>query len=72
MCGLILNLPTHRLPHAVLKAVHACMYLSLSGPLDFCLVIQVLLNPCMILNACVHRLDLRFTSHLKDERFSIE
>ena len=40
--------------------------LSVSGPLDFCLLIQVLLSPHMILNACVCRLDLSFTSHPKD------
>ena len=32
-----------------------CHYLYVSRPLDFCLVIQVLTHPCMILNACVHR-----------------
>ena len=30
-------------------------YLPVSGPLDFRLVIQVLLRPCMIFNACIHR-----------------
>ena len=36
------------------RGVCACRHnLSVSGPLDFRLVIQVLLRPCMILNACV-------------------
>ena len=48
--------PTHRQPHSVSGAFCACRHhLSVSGPLDFRLVIQVLLRPCMILNACVHR-----------------
>ena len=41
-------------------------YLPVSGPLDFRLVIQVLLSPRMFLNACVRRLDLGLTSHLND------
>ena len=41
-------------------------YLSVSGPLDFCLVIQVLFGPRMILNACARRPDLGLTSHLND------
>ena len=45
----------------------ACRHhLYVSGPLDFCLVIQVLFGPCMILNACARRPDLSLTSHLKD------
>ena len=41
-------------------------YLSVSGPLDFRLVIQVLLRPCMILNACVHRRHPCLTSLAED------
>ena len=41
-------------------------YLPVSGPLDFRLVIQVLLSPRMFLNACVRRLDLGLTSHPND------
>ena len=41
-------------------------YLPVSGPLDFRLVIQVLLGPRMILNACVRRPDLGLTSHPND------
>ena len=36
------------------QCVSEC-YLPVSGPLDFCLVTQVLKRPCMILNTCVHR-----------------
>ena len=41
-------------------------YLSVAGPLDFRLVIQVLLSPHMILNACVCRLHPCFTSLAED------
>ena len=41
-----------------------CLYVS--GPLDFRLVIQVLLSPRMILNACVCRLHPCFTSLAED------
>ena len=37
-------------------------HLPVSGPLDFCLVIQVLLSLRMILNACVRRLHPCLTS----------
>ena len=50
-----------------LRGVCACRhYLSVSGPLDFRLVIQVLLRPCMILNACVHRRHPCLTSLAED------
>ena len=43
------------------RGVCACRHhLSVSGPLDFRLVIQVLLSPHMILNACVCRLHPQF------------
>ena len=38
-------------------------YLSVSEPLGFRLVIQVLLSPYMFLNACVYILGLGFKSH---------
>ena len=41
-------------------------YLPVSGPLDFRLVIQVLLSPRMILNACVRRLHPCLTSLAED------
>ena len=43
-------------------------YLPVSGPLDFRLVIQVLLSPRMILNACVRRLHPCLTSLAEDGR----
>ena len=50
-----------------LRGVCACRHdLSVSGPLDFRLVIQVLLSPRMILNACVRRLHLCLTSLAED------
>ena len=49
------------------RGVCACRHdLSVSGPLDFRLVIQVLLSPCMILNACVRRLHPCLTSLAED------
>ena len=39
--------------------------ICLTGPLDFCLVIQVLFSP-RILNACVRRLAIGLTSHLNN------
>ena len=47
------------------QCVSAC-YLSVSGPLDFRLVIQVLFGPRMFLNACARRPDLGLTSHPND------
>ena len=41
-------------------------YLPVSGPLDFCLVIQVLFGLCMILKACACRLDFGLSSHSND------
>ena len=41
-------------------------YLPVSGPLDFRLVIQVLLSPRMFLNACVRRLHPCLTSLAED------
>ena len=42
--------------HILFWGVCACRHhLSVSGPLDFRLVIQVLLCLCMNLNACVHK-----------------
>ena len=50
-----------------LRWVFMCLsYLYVSGPLDFRLVIQVLLGPRMILNACARRPDLGLTSHPND------
>ena len=41
-------------------------YVSVSGPLDFHLVIQVILSPRMFLNACVRRLHPCLTSLAED------
>ena len=42
--------------HSAFVGFMCVPYLYVSGPLDFRLVIQVLLSPHMILNACVRRL----------------
>ena len=59
--------------HIVCSQLHSAFggfmyvqYLYVSGPLDFCLVIQVLFGSRMILNACARRLDLGLTSYLND------
>ena len=53
------QLPARRQPHSVFGAFYACRHdQSVSGPLIFRLVIQVLLSPRMFLNACVRRLHL--------------
>ena len=45
-------------------------YLPVSGPLNFRLVIRVLLSPRMFLNACIRRLDLSLSSHSNDAALS--
>ena len=63
--------PNYRFAHHLgyhMPSSRRCMHgthLCVSGPLDFRLVIQVLLSLCMNLNARVHRLDLGLTSHPK-------
>ena len=52
--------------HSAFVGFMCLPYLYVSGPLYFCLVIQVLLGPRMIWNACASRPDLVFTSHLND------
>merc|ERR1712115_68547 len=52
--------------HSAFVGFMCLPYLYVFGPLDFRLVIQVLLGPRMILNACARRPDLGFTSHPND------
>ena len=50
--------------HSAFVGFMCLPYLYVSGPLDFCLVIQVLFGPRMNLNACARRPGLGLTSHL--------
>ena len=48
------SIDARRQPHSVFRVFCACLHnLSVSGPLDLCLVIQVIQRPYLILNACV-------------------
>merc|ERR1712115_393599 len=59
--------------HSAFVGFFMCLpYLYVSGPLDFRLVIQVLLGPRMILYACARRPDLGLTSHPNDADFNIK
>ena len=57
------NLPARRQLHSVFAACEYRNHLYVSGPLDFSLVIQVLLSPCMILHKEVHHIVGRVASH---------
>ena len=52
--------------HSAFVGFMCLPYLYVSGPLDFRLVIQVLLSPRMFLNACVRRLHPCLTSLAED------
>ena len=54
--------------HSAFVGYMCLPYLYVSGPLDFRLVIQVLLSPRMFLNACVRRLHPCLTSLAEDGR----
>ena len=57
--------------HSVFVGFMCLPYLYVYGPLDFHLVIQILLSMRLIFNMCVHRPDLSLTSHPKSHILSV-